>query len=141
MLSIDYSLFILMASFIFLVIMLNIILYRPIRTILIKRKNDISSTEEITRDLRHKAGNYMKEYDGSLSDAKKECLREKEDLKNKGMEEEKEILRQTYSSVKERIQEARMDIQDKRSHARQTLQTELETFSQELAAKILGRDI
>ena len=82
MLSIDYSLFILMASFIFLVIMLNIILYRPIRTILIKRKNDLSSTEEITRDLRHKAGNYMKGYDGSLSDAKKECLREKEALKN-----------------------------------------------------------
>lgn len=141
MLSIDYSLFILMASFIFLVIMLNIILYRPIRRILIKRKNEIFSTEEITRDLRRKAGNYMKEHEDNLSDSKKEGLKEKEDLKNKGIEEEKEMLRQTYSSVKGRIQLARMDIQDSSSRARQTLQTELESFSQDLAEKILGRDI
>ena len=141
MLSIDYSLFIMMASFIFLVIMLNIILYRPIRRILIKRKNEISATEEITRDLRQKAGNYMKEYDDSLSDTKKKGLKEKEDLKNKGMKEEREMLQQISSSVKERIQQERMDIQDRRSHARQALQTELEDFSQDLAEKILGRDI
>ena len=137
----DYSTFIQMASFIFLVIMLNIILYRPIRRILIRRKNEISSTEEITRDLRRKAGNYSKEYEDNLSDTKKKGLKEKDGLKNKGMEEEREMLRQTYSSVEERIQKARNDIQERIAHARQSLETESESFSRDLAEKILGRDI
>ena len=141
MLNIDYSLFIQMASFIFLVILLNIILYRPIRRILIRRKNEISSIEEITQDLKHKAGNYLKEYEDNLSDANKKGFKEREDLMNKGMEEEKEMLRQTYSSVEERIHNARMEMQDRISNARQSLQTELESYSQDLAEKILGRNL
>ncbi len=141
MLNIDYSLFIQMASFIFLVILLNIILYRPIRRILIMRKNEISSMEEVTRDLKHKADDYLKEYEDNLSDANKKGIKEKNDLKNRGMEEERETLQQTYSSVEERTRNARMDIQDRISHARQSLQTELESFSQDLAEKILGRNL
>ena len=141
MLNIDYSLFIQMASFIFLVILLNIILYRPIRRILIRRKNEISSIEEITQDLKHKAGNYLKEYEDNLSDSNKKGFKEREDLMNKGMEEEKEMLRQTYSSVEERIHNARMEMQDRISNARQSLQTELESYSQDLAEKILGRNL
>ena len=141
MLNIDYSLFIQMASFIFLVILLNIILYRPIRRILIMRKNEISSMEEVTQDLKHKADDYLKEYEDNLSDANKKGIKEKNDLKNRGMEEERETLRQTYSSVEERTRNARMDIQDRISHARQSLQTELESFSQDLAEKILGRNL
>jgi F-type H+-transporting ATPase subunit b len=141
MLNIDYSLFIQMASFIILVILLNIILYRPIRRILIMRKNEISSMEEVTWDLKHKADDYLKEYEDNLSDANKKGFKEKNDLKNRGMEEERETLRQTYSSVEERTRNARMDIQDRISHARQSLQKELESFSQDLAEKILGRNL
>jgi F-type H+-transporting ATPase subunit b len=141
MLNIDYSLFIQMASFIFLVILLNIILYRPIRRILIMRKNEISSMEEVTRDLKHKADDYLKEYEDNLSDANKKGFKGKNDLKNRGIEEERETLRQTYSSVEERTRNARMDIQDRISHARQSLQKELESFSQDLAEKILGRNL
>jgi F-type H+-transporting ATPase subunit b len=130
-----------MASFILLVILLNIILYRPIRRILIRRKSEISFIEKITRDLKHKADTYLKEYEDNLSDANKKGFKEKEDLKNKGIEEERETLRQTYSSVEERVQDARTDIRDKISLARQSLQTELDSYSQDLAEKILGRNL
>ncbi len=141
MLNIDYSLFIQIANFLFLLILLNIILYRPIRRILIRRKNEMSSMEEIAQDLRRKADKYSEEFEENLSDMKKKGLKEKGDLKNQGIEEEREMLRNTYSSVEEKIHKTRIDIQDRVSQVRQSLQTELETFSHELAEKILGRDI
>lgn len=141
MLNIDYSLFIQIANFLFLLILLNIILYRPIRRILIRRKNEMSSMEEIAQALRSKADKYSEEFEENLSDMKKKGLKEKGDLKNQGIEEEKEMLRNTYSSVEEKIHKTRIDIQDRVSQVRQSLQTELETFSHELAEKILGRDI
>ncbi len=141
MLNIDYSLFIQIANFLFLLILLNIILYRPIRRILIRRKNEMSSMEEIAQDWRRKADKYSEEFDENLSDMKKKGLKGKGDLKNQGIEEEKEMLRNTYSSVEEKIHKTRIEIQDRVSQVRQSLQTELETFSHELAEKILGRDI
>ncbi len=141
MLNIDYSLLIQIANFLFLLILLNIILYRPIRRILIRRKNEMSSMEEIAQALRSKADNYSEEFEENLSDMKKKGLKEKGDLKNQGIEEEKEMLRNTYSSVEEKIHKTRIDIQDRVSQVRQSLQTELETFSHEFAEKILGRDI
>jgi len=141
MLNVDYSLFIQIANFLFLVILLNIILYRPIRRILIRRKKEMSSTEEIAQDWRRKADKYSEEFEEDLSDTKKKGLKEKGNLKNEGMEEEREMLRHTYSSVEEKIHKTRVEIQDRISQVRQSLQTELETFSQELAEKILGRDI
>jgi F-type H+-transporting ATPase subunit b len=141
MLNIDYSLFIQIANFLFLLILLNIILYRPIRSILIKRKKEMSSTEEIAQDWRRKANKYSEDFEENLSDMKKKGLKEKGEFKNQGMEEEKEMLRHTYSSVEDKIHKTRIEIQDKVSQVRQSLKTELETFSQDLAEKILGRDI
>jgi F-type H+-transporting ATPase subunit b len=141
MLNIDYSLFIQIANFLFLLILLNIILYRPIRRILIRRKKEMSYIEEIAQDRRRNADNYSEEFEENLSDIKKKGLKEKGDFKNQGIEEEKEMLRHTYSSVEEKIHKTRIDIQDQVSKVRRSLQTELETFSHELAEKILGRDI
>jgi len=141
MLKIDYSLFIQIANFLFLLILLNIILYRPIRSILIRRKKEISSIEEIAQDLRIKADKYSEDFEENLSDIKKKGLKEKGDFKNQGMEEEREMLKHTRSSVEEKTHKTRIEIKDKVSQVRQSLKTELETFSQELAEKILGRDI
>ena len=141
MLTIDYSLFIQIANFLFLILLLNIIVYRPIRGILNKRKEDMSSTEEITQDWKNKAERNSEEFENRLSETRDEGLKEKGNIKGQGMVEEREMLLNVYSSVEENIDKARLEIQDTISQAKQSLQTEVETFSHELAEKILGRGI
>jgi len=141
MLTIDYSLFIQIANFLFLIFLLNIIVYRPIRGILNRRKEEMSSTEEIIQDWKRKADRNSEEFENRLLETRNEGLKEKGNIKGQGMEEEREMLLNVYSSVEENIDKARLEIQDTISQAKQSLQTEVETFSHELAEKILGRGI
>jgi F-type H+-transporting ATPase subunit b len=141
MLNIDYSVFIQIANFLILLILLNIILYRPIRRIMIRRKKEMTSTEESARDWRLKVDNYSEEVEKDLLEIRKKGIKEKGNFKNQGIEEEREMLRATYSSVEEKIDKIRIEIRDEISKVRQSLQSELDTFSQELAEKILGRHI
>jgi len=51
MISIDYTLLIQIANFLVLLLILNIILYRPIRNILSRRKEEIHAFETTIRDF------------------------------------------------------------------------------------------
>jgi F-type H+-transporting ATPase subunit b len=141
MIDIDISVLIQIANFLLLLFLLNIIVYRPIRGILNRRKEEMSAIEENAQDLRHKANKFSEELEDNMSEMRKEGLRKRENLKGEGIEQEKEILQDAYSSIQDKINRTRTEIHDKISEMRLSLQPELEGFSQELAEKILGRDI
>ena len=141
MLDIDHTLVIQIANFLFLLFLLNIIVYRPIRRIISKRKADMSSSEDTTQTWRQKAEKCSQEYEENILETRKQGLSQRENIKDEGIKKEREMLRVTYASVEERIDEARKEIQDRIAQAKQSLQTELEAFSRELAEKILGRGV
>ena len=142
MLKIDFpSLIIQIVNFLVLLFVLNLILYRPIRRILKKRRDDMASSQEITEDLLNRAEKYSEEYNMNLYSTKKEGVNEKENLRNEGLVTEKEMLQNTYSSVEEKLVNAREEIIRKVEEARKGLQSEVELFSQELAKKVLGRSV
>ena len=142
MLTIDYtSLFIQVLNFLFLILLLNIILYRPIRKILQKRKEEMSSDENTAQEWSRKAEKYSAALDGNISDTRKKGIKEKDTLKSEGTEEEQEMFKETYSMIEGKINKARMEIEEKRQRARDSLQAEIKDFSTNLAEKFLGRGI
>jgi len=141
MLEIDYTLFIQIANFLILLFLMNIILYRPIRGILNRRKEEMTSTEEQAVEWSQKADKFSGELEENTSKTRQEGLREKEDLKNEGLQDEKVMLQDASETAEEKLLNARDEIQEKLGHVRQSLQAEVKGFSQELAEKILGRTI
>jgi F-type H+-transporting ATPase subunit b len=147
MLEIDFSLWppgtlwIQIANFLFLLFILNIILYKPVRNILGKRKDEMDSFEEMIGDFQDKSDRYAKELEGSRIDARNSGFKEKEVLKGQGLEEEKNIVQEASSSSEEKIGKAREEIEERLANVRSSLQAQVEGFSQELAEKILGRSI
>ena len=137
----DYTLFIQIANFLFLIFVLNIIAYRPIRAILEKRKEEMTTDANITKDWIQKAEQSSEELENNRSVTQKEGLKEKDNLKDQGTEQEREMLKEAYKTVEENIEQARSEIQEKLHQVSRTLQEEMEGFSQELAEKILGRGI
>lgn len=141
MLEIDYTLFIQIASFLVLLFLLNIIMYRPIRRIINRRKGEMADTVNITEEWKNKAEKFAEALSENEAATRKEGMKEKEDLKTKGIMDERLMLQEAYDSSEQKLEKAREEIQELLQKARQSLQKEVDGFSRELAAKILGRGI
>ncbi|MCJ7595095.1 MAG: hypothetical protein MUO52_10040 [Desulfobacterales bacterium] len=141
MLKIDYTLFIQIANFLFLLFVLNLFLFRPIRRILEQRSEKVRTFERMIAEFQNKAAQYSKELQESAAAANKEGIREKETLRSDGLDGEKGMLRVAMSSATEKIDQARKDIDNKVVEVRQSLETQLDAFSKELAEKILIRTV
>ena len=141
MLHPDYTLFIQIANFLFLVFVLNILLYKPIRNMLRQRKEQMNSFEDTRNDLLEKSDRYERELEENVLGARMTGVKSKGDLKNEGLDVEKGMLQEASSVAGERIEKAKMEIEHSMAAARQSLQTELAAFSRELAEKVLGRSI
>ncbi|MEJ2723496.1 MAG: ATPase [Deltaproteobacteria bacterium] len=141
MLSIDYTLIIQIANFLFLLFILNILLYKPIRQILRQRKEEIDSFVGMIGEFVHKSDQSKKTLEENKVEAKKEGLKEKEALKSEGSDQERNMLSGATSEASGKVDQAREEIAASLVSARQTLEKEVALFSRELAQKILGRSV
>jgi F-type H+-transporting ATPase subunit b len=137
----NITLFFQIANFLFLLFLLNIIVYRPIRKILGRRGDEVVSYQEMVEDFQSRFEKDAKTLEENMADARREGFKEKEDLKTAGLEEERSMLQAAISSAEETISKAKGEIDRNTVQARQSLQEEVRVFSQELAQKILGRSI
>ncbi len=137
----NLTVFIQLANFIFLLLVLNIIIYRPIREILSERKNEVQHYESSIESFNHRLNQSEKHLDESKKEARGEGVKEKETLKGEGLEEEKRLLQEAFSASEEKIGTARKDLESSIAGIQETLQGEIEGFSKELAEKIIGRSL
>lgn len=137
----NVTVFIQVANFLFLLFILNILLYRPIRKILGRRSEEVNSLQETIDDFRNRSGHCAKKLEENLVGARSEGYKEKENLKNTGLDEEKGMLQEATTRAEEQIGKAKEEIARSVVDARQSLENEVAVFSKELAEKILGRSI
>ncbi len=141
MITPDYTLFLQLANFLFLLFILNILLYRPVRQILGKRKAEVDGLQHSVSELEGKANRFAGELEESMAKARKTGYEEKETLKKQGLEEEKAVLKEAATASGERMGQARAEMGKKVLETRGALEEELSLFSKELAEKILGRNV
>jgi F-type H+-transporting ATPase subunit b len=135
------TLFVQIVNFLFLLFVLNIVFYRPIRRILNRRSEEVRGLHESIEDFREKSDQYVKDLEESYKGAMGEGYKEKDKLKMAGTKMEKEILQEAISSAEAKIGKAKDEIDRSMTGVRQSLEDELNSFSKELAEKILGRNV
>jgi F-type H+-transporting ATPase subunit b len=141
MLKIDYTLFVQIANFLFLLIILNLILYRPIRNVLRKRRTEMEALESGIDDLEDQAADLTYDLEENLAGARREGSALKENIRSLGIEEEKGLVQEASNTAGDMISQAREEMERKLAAARQSLENELAAFSKELAEKLLGRRV
>lgn len=141
MLKIDLSLLIQIANFLLLLFFLNIFLYRPIRRILDRRREETNSLQKTIEDYRDRSQKNEEGIEEGVVQARKAGFEEKETLKDEALVKEKSILHQAASSVEEKKENADRELGRKIADVRKNLEAQVAGFSQELAEKILGRSI
>ena len=139
MIVIDGSVFIQIVNFVFLIWILNTVLYTPIRKALRQRNEKVAGLENniytYTRDSREKEASF----ELGIKDARKRGLKEKDALLQAAAEEEKKIIIKIDEKAQAEIAAIREKIAKDARHVRETLQQEIEVFAEEIERKILGR--
>jgi len=141
MLEINSTVIVQIANFLILLLILNIILFRPVRRIMIQRDEEVDSLQKAIKDYQNRGEQNEKGIEESMIQARKEGFTEKEKSKGQGQEEEKAILQEANSEVEAKIGEAKSEMEMKIGDVRKALDDQLGGFSKELAEKILGRSV
>ncbi len=137
----DWTLFVQMGNFILLIFVLNAILYKPIRQILIERKKKIQGFKEGIDTLQQDASESEKSFQAKISEARQQGVREKENLKEAGQDEEKQITDEINRKAQAELEAVRAQIAKDAEDARRGLEKEIEVFSGTIVEKILGRAV
>ncbi|MDY0376426.1 MAG: ATPase [Desulfobacterium sp.] len=139
MVSVDGSLLIQIINFLFLLFVLNLILFKPIRKILLERKEKIQGLEQGISSLETRAVDQDQAYKDGLKKARTAGLKQKETFVEQASQEEKEIIDRINKTAQSNLAKIRTQVAEETEKARVALEAEVEQFSKIIGEKILGR--
>ncbi len=137
----DASLFIQIVNFLFLVWVLNVLLYRPIRNILIQRKEKFSNLEQNIETLSSIAHEKDRAFTAGIKEARARGLKAKEALMQAAADEEREVIEKINKKAQADLAEVRKKIAKDAETVRASLQQEIDAFADAIGEKIIGRAI
>ena len=135
----DWTLFVQIANVLVIIWILNIILFRPIRNILIQRKEKITSLEQHIETSDNEAKERNEAFDSGIRDARAKGLNEKNALLQEAAGQEREIIDKINQKAQADLAEVREKIVKDTEAVRASLQKEIDSFANAIGEKILGR--
>ncbi len=139
MVSVDGSLFIQIINFLFLLYVLNLVLFKPVRKILLERKEKMYSLEKGVERLSTRMDEKDVAYKDGMKSARTEGLTKKEAIVEQASQEEKEILEKINKSAQANLAEVRKQVAEETEKARIALGKDVDIFARAIGEKILGR--
>ena len=141
MISVDWTLGLQFVNFLILLIILNKLLYKPLRKVLAERRQTISGGHARARELEASIEEKMQRYQDQLDKARSAANEEKNRLKKAAAEEEAAILSDAHEKAGARLHKIKSQVSQQAEEARGALRAEAQTLGTRIAAKILGREL
>ena len=141
MIDINDSLFWQIGNFLLLMLLLNFVLYKPIRGILKKRAEKIAELNSDITTSEEGVKSKTQEMEAQKAEARRMGASVREDLKSEGRSVEREVIDAATKEMEESVAKVRDQISTDIGQARDELKGQVQSFGTELAQKILGRTI
>lgn len=141
MINVDGSVFIQIVNFVFLIWVMNMVLYKPIRKALLQRKEKVSALERSIADFNTQALERENAFASGIKEARVNGLKEKQELIQSGSDEEKIVIENMNKKAQAELAKSRDKIAKEAEAVRISLQKELDTFVNAIGQKILGRAV
>lgn len=141
MISLDYTLLIQMGSFLVLMVILNLFVFRPMVALLEEREKRIKDPGTDAKGMEAEVEKMRLQYEATLNEAKLKAVEERNRLRKEGADREQEIVKGAYKAAEGTVSEVKERIEKELSIARETLRKEAESLSSNVAEKLLGRAI
>ncbi len=141
MVNLDYTIWIQMFNFLFLMFLLNIFLYKSILKIISKRNQKLQDSDEEVKKLNQTIEQKMAEYEEKVRQARLKAVEQKNEIEQAGSEEGGKVIEEAKSKISQMIQELHGKIEKEMDEARDFLRKQSRNTSIEIAEKVLGRSI
>lgn len=141
MIEINWTIGLQFLNFFVLLLLLNVLLYRPLRGVLEKRKATVDGGHARARELKEQIDEKMARYQDQLQQAKIKGNEEKAALRSAAAKEEADILTAARTAAGGRLQAIREQVQAEAAQAGQQLRAQTSALAAQVASKVLGRGV
>ncbi|MGH7844479.1 MAG: ATP synthase F0 subunit B [Candidatus Binatia bacterium] len=141
MITIDYSVWLQIASFLVFWFLLNKLLFKPYLGTLEQREHKTEGTRTEAARLAEEADRLKAEYEKAIAEATAEAQAIKDTIRNEAARARDQILNHARAEAAGRLQVARETLQREIQRSRAQAARGAETIAGQMAEKILGRNI
>jgi F-type H+-transporting ATPase subunit b len=141
MIDIDKTLLIQIINFLVLLIVLNFILFKPIRKVMQEREQGISGAFGDAKAAQDRVQSLLEDYNTSLAEAKQKSMTSYNSMYQQGLDAQRDMIAAERAKAGEALDKARAEIASASTAARADLKSEAERLSQEITTKMLGRAV
>jgi F-type H+-transporting ATPase subunit b len=139
MVSVDGSIVLQIANFLLLIWILNMVLYKPIRKILLERKQKMVGMQSDIDGSAQQVKSKEDAYADGVRQARAAGQKEKEILMQAAADEEKEIIGNINETAQAELKDVREKIKQEMGTVKAALEDEIDAFADAIGQKILGR--
>jgi F-type H+-transporting ATPase subunit b len=139
MVSVDGSIVVQIVNFLLLIWILNMVLYKPIRKILLERKEKMTGLQSAIDGSDQEVVAKENAYAEGVRQARAAGQKEKEALIQAAAEEEKAIIGKINESAQAELKVVKDKITQEMGTVKAALEKEIDAFADAIGQKILGR--
>ncbi|MDI6795682.1 MAG: ATP synthase F0 subunit B [Desulfatibacillaceae bacterium] len=135
----DSTVFIQIVNFLVLIFLMNIVVYKPIRSILARRREKIGGLSGDIGTARKTALEKEQELERALAAARSEGQKKKEALTEAAMAQEQKVIADINEKAATQLEQMRTKIAKDVAQAEKALEEQISAFAEAIAEKIMGR--
>jgi F-type H+-transporting ATPase subunit b len=139
--TLDLAFVIQLINFLILLLVLNILLYRPLRRVMAERDNDIKGARSKAADVDREVQERIAEYEARLRAVKSGVSQERAGLKQEALAQESVILEKARKEAAESVAAIKAKVAQEAAEATRILQEQAQDLSRDICEKVLGRSL
>lgn len=141
MITLDLAFIFQLVNFLILMLVLNFLLYRPLRRVMAERDNDIKGARSKAAEVDREVQERIAEYETRLREVKSGVSQERAGLKQEALAQESAILEKARKEAAESVSAIKAKVAQEAAEATKILQEQAQALSRDICEKVLGRSL
>jgi F-type H+-transporting ATPase subunit b len=141
MISLDYSVIYQIVIFLVLWIILSKVLFHPYLNLLEQRERRTTGAQHDSTDLEREGARLRAQYEEKIAQAQTAGYAAKEAILQEARQQREKVLAQVREEATSMLEDVRRELANQVQRERQVAMAEIRTIAQEMASKILGRNV
>jgi F-type H+-transporting ATPase subunit b len=141
MISLDYSVVYQIVLFLVLLVILSKVLFRPYLGLLEEREHRTTGAQHDSTDLEHEGARLRAQYEEKIAQAQADGYAAKEAILQEARQQREKLLTQAREEAQSMLEAVRREVESQIQRERQLAAAEVRMIAQEMASKVLGRNV
>ena len=141
MVELNSTVWIQMANFLVLILILNFLLFKPVLKIIEARNKKLEESKGEVSSLDETIERKMAQYEERIRQARAEAALQRDAVTEEGTEQSKEIIGKVRDEISKKLEGFKAQLQKETDEARGSLREQTRTIAAEISEKVLGRGV